>query len=473
MTNQGLTQLISQLGAILPQGALVTDSDILSAYAHDEAVLAPYQLPVAVVRPKTADEVITLVKFCAAHGISLVARGAGTGLSGAANASKDCIVVSFEAMNKIIKIDPQERIAIVEPGVVNNDLRDACAEHGLWYPPDPASAPWATLGGNVGTNAGGLCCVKYGVTRDYVLGLEAVTGQGERVNLGRRTAKGVAGYDLTGLFVGAEGTLGLVTQITLRLRARQNIEQTIVGYFADLEAAGRAVGAVTASGVVPSALELLDRDCLRAVDQWKNMGLADEGKVLLLARTDATGEQAHTEAQCILSCFEQAGSTWCARSGDETEAEALFAARRLVFPALKRLGQVLTEDICVPRMKVAQMCARIDAIAAANQLTIACIAHAGDGNLHPLIVLPTQSTTNNNTDINTDNNTAKDKAAQALEQIVDAAIELGGTVTGEHGVGLLKMRGLAKEVGPNVLNMHRAIKQALDPANIFNPGKIF
>lgn len=455
--NKTLNPLISSL----PAGAIITDPDILVAYAHDEAVLAPWALPMALARPKNSDEALIIVQFCADNQIPLVARGAGTGLSGGANADKGWIVVSFEAMNKIIKIDANERIAIVEPGVVNDDLRDACAEQGLWYPPDPASAPWSTIGGNVGTNAGGLCCVKYGVTRDYVLGIEAIVGQGERVKLGRQTAKGVAGYDLTALFVGSEGTLGLVTQITLRLRSIQTVAQTVVGYFDDLPSAGRAVAAVTASGVVPSALELLDKACLKAVDQWKNMGLADEANVLLLARTDAPGEQGNIEADTLLACFDQSGASWCARSDNETEAEALFAARRLVFPALKRLGDVLTEDICVPRMLVAQICARINEIAAEHDIAIGCIAHAGDGNLHPLIVIPK------------DQPEAMARGHAALEKIVDAAIEAGGTVTGEHGVGLLKKRGLAKEVGPTVLQMHRAIKTALDPANIFNPGKIF
>jgi glycolate oxidase len=452
---------LNSLFLSLPKGTLVTDPDILLAYAHDEAALAHFELPRALARPKSADEAQVIVKFCAANNIPIVARGAGTGLSGGANATKDCIVVSFEAMNKIIKIDPDERIAIVQPGVVNDDLRDACVEFGLWYPPDPASAPWATIGGNVGTNAGGLCCVKYGVTRDYVLGLEAIVGKGEKVKLGRRTAKGVAGYDLTALFVGSEGTLGLVTEITLRLRSIRCAEKTIVAYFDDLPSAGRAAAAVSASGVDPSALELLDSFCLKAVDKFKNMGLADEGNVLLLARTDTPGEQGDIDADIILDCFEKSGSVWCARSSNETEAEALFAARRLVFPALKELGAVLTEDICVPRMNIAKMCARINEIAAAHDIYIACIAHAGDGNLHPLIVIPK------------DQPEAMARGAAALEEIVDEAISLGGTVTGEHGVGLLKMRGLAKEVGPLVLEMHRAIKKALDPANIFNPGKVF
>jgi glycolate dehydrogenase FAD-linked subunit len=452
---------IPDLEHLLPAGRVVTDPDVLAAYAHDEAQGAPYDTPVAVVRPRATAEVAAVVTHCAEHGIPIVARGAGTGLSGGANAVRGCVVVSFERMNEITRIDPDERLAVVQPGVVNDDLRQACARHGLWYPPDPASAPWSTIGGNVATNAGGLCCVKYGVTKDYVLGVEAVIGRGEVVRFGRRTAKGVAGYDLTALMVGSEGTLGLITEITLRLRGARAAERTVVGYFDDLPSAGRAVAAVTAAGVVPSALELVDRYSLRAVDEWRHLGLADGGNALLLARCDAPGAAGDAEADTVLSCFAAAGATWSARSTDDTEADALFAARRLIYPALERLGPVLTEDVCVPRMLVAQMLERIERIAAEHGIHIASVAHAGDGNLHPFLVLPRGD------------DTVRQRAHEAFDRIVDEAIALGGTVTGEHGVGLLKMRGLAREVSPAVLAVHRGIKAVLDPAGIFNPGKVF
>ncbi|MFI1303420.1 FAD-binding oxidoreductase [Streptomyces sioyaensis] len=450
-----------ELERALPADRFLSDPDVLSSYARDEAERAPFAVPAAVVRPRTTAEVATVVAFCAERGIPVVARGAGTGLSGGANALAGCVVVSFEAMNQILRIDPDERLAVVQPGVVNEELRQACARHGLWYPPDPASAPWSTIGGNVSTNAGGVCCVKYGVTRDYVLGMESVMGRGEVVRIGRRTAKGVAGYDLTGLMVGSEGTLGLVTEVTLRLRGARAAERTVVGSFDGLAAAGRAVAAVAASGVVPSALELVDRHCLKAVDDWKRMGLTDSGDVLLLARCDAPGPAGDEEAEQLLACFEQGGATWSARSTDEAEAEALFAARRLAYPALERLGAVLTEDVCVPRMLVPEMLTRIERIAADHQITIASLAHAGDGNLHPMTVVPPGD------------DDARARGHAALERIVDEALSLGGTVTGEHGVGLLKKRGLAAEAGPGVLALHRAVKTALDPAGIFNPGKIF
>ncbi|MDT0465762.1 FAD-binding oxidoreductase [Streptomyces gibsoniae] len=456
-----MTTTSSDLAQLLPAGRVIGDPARLASFAHDEAAGASYALPTAVVQPRDTADVAAVVAYCAERGVPVVARGAGTGLSGGANATDGCVVVSFAAMNRIVHIDPDERLAVVQPGVVNDDLRAACAAKGLWYPPDPASAPWSTIGGNVATNAGGLCCVKYGVTRDYVLGLEAVTGRGEVVRLGRRTAKSSAGFELAGLLVGSEGTLGLVTEVTLRLRGERAQEHTVVGYFDDLPSAGRAVAQVVACGVVPSALELVDRYCLQAVDAWKNMGLTDSGNVLLLARCDAPGAAGAEEAGTVLACFEAAGATWAARSGDPTESEALFAARRLVYPALDRLGMVLSEDICVPRSLVPDMLARLERTARRHGVRIAGLAHAGDGNLHPMLVVPRGD----------ERELAKGR--EVFEEVVDQAIALGGTVTGEHGVGLLKRRGLAKEFGPAVMDLHRGIKDVWDPAGILNPGKIF
>ena len=348
---------------------------------------------------------------------------------------------------------------ITQPGVINDELRRAVAEHGLWYPPDPASSPWSTIGGNIATNAGGVCCVKYGVTRDYVLELEVVTGTGDIVRLGRRTAKGVAGYDLAGLVVGSEGTLGIVTEAVLRLRPLQPPPRTVAGYFDSIVAAGDAVTAVAAAGLTPSALELVDRQCLAAVDAWKNMGLSADAEVVLLGQVDTAGAAGDAEAVTMRDCFEKAGATWAAVSSDPAEAEALMSARRLAYPALERLGPVLTEDICVPKAAVPAMLAEIERIAARTGTTIANIAHAGDGNLHPLLITPA------------DDPQARAGAQQAFTEIIAEALRLGGTVTGEHGVGLLKRDGMARELSPAVLEMHRAVKRALDPHGILNPGK--
>ncbi|GAB2750510.1 FAD-linked oxidase C-terminal domain-containing protein [Salinifilum aidingensis] len=458
----GSTGLLAALEEGLDAAALLTDPDSTSRYAHDDAEWAPHGTPAAVVRPTTAEEVAEVVRAAVGAGAPVVPRGAGTGLSGGANALDGCVVLSFERMNSVLEINPREQLAVVQPGVVNDELRAACREHGLWYPPDPASSPWSTIGGNTATNAGGVCCVKYGVTRDYVLEVQAVTGTGEIVRLGRRTAKGVAGYDLCGLLVGSEGTLGVITEITVKLLPGERAaERTVVGYFDSLVDAGRAVAEVAAAGIVPSALEMLDRHCLRAVDDWKNMGLSDEAEVLLLGRTDSPGETGESEAQALLDCFGAGGATWTTRSTDEHESEMLFSARRLAYPALERLGPVLTEDVCVPRAAVPEMLGRIQSSARRHETTIANIAHAGDGNLHPLIIAPP------------DDEPARQRAQRAFDEIVAGALDLGGTVTGEHGVGLLKLKGVHSELSEPVVNMHEAVKSALDPHGVLNPGKVF
>lgn len=451
--------LVAALRADLPEGRVLTDPDVLASYRHDEAEWAPHGQPLAVIRPRSTTEVQTVVRHCVESRTPVVTRGAGTGLSGGANAIDGCVVISTEAMNQVLEIDTRERLAVVQSGVVNDDLRAAAAERNLWYPPDPASAPWSTIGGNVATNAGGLCCVKYGVTGDYVLELEMVTAAGEIVRVGRRTAKGVAGYDLCSLLVGSEGTLGIVTEVTVRLRPSRAMERTVVGYFDSVVDAGHAVRLVSESGVIPSALELVDRHCLAAVDAWKNMGLSVDADVVLLGRTDAPGTAGEAEAAALVDCFERAGATFAAGSGNQEEADAMFAARRLAYPALERLGPVLTEDVCVPAGKVPEMLQRIEDAATRHGTHIANIAHAGDGNLHPLLI----------TDPGDD--AARVRAIAAFDDIIAAALELGGTVTGEHGIGLLKKGGLERELAPSVVLMHHAIKDALDPLHLLNPGK--
>src|SRR5688572_17642066 len=281
LDNQPVADVAERLTACLPAGAVVTDPDIMGRFVHDEAEWAPFGQPAAVVRPKTTAEVAEIVSACAATGTPLVTRGAGTGLSGGANAVDGCVVLSTELMTAIKTIDAANQIAVVEPGVINDDLRRAVAEHGLWYPPDPASYRISTIGGNVATNAGGICCVKYGVTRDYVLGMTVVLADGEIVRLGRRTAKGATGYDLTALMVGSEGTLGIITDVTLKLLPLGGREErAIVGSFPSLEAAGVAVAAIGAAGIIPSALEIVDEMCLRAVDEWRSLGLPHDAAAL-------------------------------------------------------------------------------------------------------------------------------------------------------------------------------------------------
>jgi glycolate oxidase len=454
--------VVTALRAVLPADRILTDPDLTSGYAHDEAEWAPRGRPTAVVRARDTAEVAATVRACAGLGVPVVPRGAGTGLSGGANAVDGCVVLSLEAMRSILEINRAERLAVVQPGVVNDELRAAVAEQGLWYPPDPASAPWSTIGGNVSTNAGGLCCVKYGVTKDYVLALEIVTASGEVVRLGRRTAKGVAGYDLVGLLVGSEGTLAVITEVTVKLRPlRTAPTRTVVGFFDSLSAVGDAVAGVTDAGLQPAIFELIDRHCLHAVEEWKHMSLPVDAAALLLAQSDLAGPAGEAETAAILAEFEKAGARDAMASTDPVEAEALFDARRLAYPALERRGDaILTEDVCLPRGMLATMLARIEQIAERHQVQIANVAHAGDGNLHPLMITPQGD------------EEAKLRSQAAFEEIVDTAIELGGTVTGEHGVGLLKRRGMQRELGPAAVALQRAVKAAWDPDDLLNPGKV-
>jgi glycolate dehydrogenase FAD-linked subunit len=462
-------RLLEALGRTLPADRIVADPDVLAAMSHDEAEWAPAGRAAAGVRAHSESEVQQVVRICAEFGAAVVPRGAGTGLSGGANAVDGCVVLDLTRMDRIVEIDRDNLLCVVQPGVVNNDLKAAVAEYGLWYPPDPASAPWSTIGGNVATNAGGLCCLKYGVTRDYVLGLRAVVGgpvvesaaaYGDAVRFGRRTTKGVAGLDMVGLFVGSEGTLGVVTEVTLRLRpALAGTPRTIVGAFPNLVTAGEAVSQITRRGLGPSVLELLDRACLTAVEDWKHLGLEASAAALLLARVDTQGDTGAAESDGLAAAMTSAGALWVTQSTDDVEAEALFEARRLVYPAFERLGPVLTEDVCVPRSKVPAMLAQIEAIAARHRVQIPTVAHAGDGNLHPLIATRAGDAV------------ARAAAQAAFEELLDGAIALGGTVTGEHGVGLLKQDGMRRELDPGSLALQQAVRQALDPRGIFNPGK--
>ncbi|AMM22495.1 FAD-linked oxidase [Frondihabitans sp. PAMC 28766] len=447
---------------MLDDDQVLTDAASLERYSHDDAEWADYTAPLAVVRARSTEDVARVVKWAGDHGVRVVPRGAGTGLSGGANGILNCVVVSLELMDEVLEVNVDERYAVTQAGVINDALRAEVAKSGLWYPPDPASSAISTIGGNAATNAGGICCVKYGVTRDYVLGLTVVLADGEVVHLGRKTAKGVAGYDLTGLLVGSEGTLGIITEVTVTLLPLSGRdERAVIGYFPSLQDAGVAVAEISRAGIVPAALELIDHACLTAVDEWQHLGLPDSVDTLLLCRIDERGAAGDELADRVEEIFDAAGGTNVERATDPDEITRLFLARRLAYPALERLGPVLTEDICVPRRQVPTMLARIQATASANDVTIANIAHAGDGNLHPLIITPIGD------------DAAKARAKQAFDTIVADCLDLGGTVTGEHGVGLLKLPGVRAELGPRVLAMHASIKDALDPRGTLNPGKAF
>lgn len=448
---------IAALQARLRPADVVTDPDIMRSYQSDRAPGLLAGTPVAVVFPRSVEQVADIVRVASDLGVPLVPRGAGSGLSGGANAVDRCIVVVLDRMNRILEIDAADSVAVVEPGVLNSDLRTAARKHGLWYAPDPASRDFCTLGGNVATNAGGLCCVKYGVTRDAVLGLQVVLADGSVTRVGHRSIKGVAGYDLTGLMVGSEGTLGLITEITLRLLPLPAEAATIAALMPNTAVAAAAVQAVLTT-LTPSLFEMLDNRTIRLVEDWKQLGLDVNAGALLIAQTDRGGRAGQEEAELIEQIFRDAGANDVIRAETSTESDLLLAARRFAFPAFERLGRIYLEDVAVPRGQLVELVSRVEQVAAEFDLTVGTFGHVGDGNMHPVIVVP-------------DDETGPRRAQAAFKAIMDIAIELAGTVTGEHGVGLLKRDGLSREQDDAAQDLQRRIKHALDPQNLFNPGK--
>jgi glycolate oxidase len=458
-----MTGLVERLRAELGADAVLTDPDVTVSYSRDMMPLAPNGRPLAVVLPADSGAVQTVVRACAAAHVPIVPRGAGSGLTGAANAIDGCVVLAMTRMNEILEIDPDNRLAVVQPGVVNLDFRNAVEKHGLFYPPDPSSYDWCTIGGNLSTNAGGLCCVKYGVTTDSVLGLDVVLADGELLRTGRRTVKGVAGYDLTKLFIGSEGTLGVITSATLALRPLPQAPGTLVAAFDDTEDAGDAVSKVVREGLVPSLMEIMDANSIKASEAYLKTEVGPEGgcKALLLCQSDAGGEVATRELTAIERICADAGATMTYVTDDLAEGRMLLQARRVVLLALEMYGAWLTDDVCVPRTRIAELIAGCERISADVGLRIAVVGHAGDGNMHPTIVYDPTSADE------------QARAKRAFDEILAVGLRLGGTVTGEHGIGKIKREWLATEIGPVGMRVHRTLKAALDPTNLFNPGSMF
>jgi glycolate oxidase len=453
----GTSTAVTDLTNTLPEGVVVTDPDVVEGYRRDRADTAEAGWPCALVRATSTEDVQAVLRIATAHQVPVVPRGAGSGLAGGASAIDGGILLSLERM-RACTIHAAGMYAIVEPGVINADIKAAAREHGLWYPPDPSSYEFCSIGGNLATNAGGLCCVKYGVTTDYVLGIEVVLADGTAVRLGGRTIKDVAGYDLKRLFVGSEGTLGVITEATLRLRPLPPPATTLVATFADVADAGRTVSA-TMAVMRPSALELMDRTTIGAVERHKPMGLDTEAAALLIARVDSGGGQSVAEVETITGICEEHGAMFVAATDDEAEGEMFMTARRLAFPSLFDLGTALIEDVGVPIPRIAELVTGVERIAGKFATTIATVGHAGDGNFHPLIVFD-----GNDPD-------ATSRAEAAFGEVMRLALDLGGTITGEHGVGSLKRPYLDAQLGPDVMAISAKIKQALDPLGILNPGK--
>ncbi|MFI6704076.1 FAD-binding oxidoreductase [Streptomyces sp. NPDC050509] len=455
-----MDDLLVRLRTALPADALITDPDITISYAHDMASFCPAGTPAVVVLPRTVEEVQHVMRTATALRVPVVPQGARTGLSGAANASDGCIVLSLTRMDRILEINAVDRIAVVEPGVINATLSRAVAELGLAYPPDPSSWEMCTIGGNIGTASGGLCCVKYGVTAEYVLGLDVVLADGRLLTTGRRTAKGVAGYDLTRLFVGSEGSLGIVVKAVLALKPEPPQQLALAAEFGSAAAACDAVCRIMESGHTPSLLEIMDRTTVRAVNALAHMGLPESTEALLLAAFDTPDPAADLAAVGELCAA--AGATEVVPAEDAAESELLLQARRLALPALEAVrSATMIDDVCVPRSRLAAMIDGTAAIAEKYDLTIGVCAHAGDGNTHPVVCFDQADPEESR------------RARASFDEIMGLGLELGGTITGEHGVGTLKKEWLSRELGPVGLELQRGIKQTFDPLGLLNPGKLF
>ena len=457
-------QLLAALRAAVGPANVAVDPDVTVAYSRDMMPLAPSGTPLAVVFPADTDQVAAVVRACSAAGVSIVPRGAGSGLTGAANGVAGAVSVVMTKMNRILEIDQGNRLAVVQPGVVNLDFRTEVESRGLFYAPDPSSYDWCTLGGNLSTNAGGLCCVKYGVTTDAVLGLQVVLASGEVLRTGRRTVKGVAGYDLTKLIVGSEGTLAIITEATLALRPKPSAPCTMVAAFASTEDAGVAVSGAIVAGLVPSLMEIMDRTCIEAVQSYTGssiLGDTETPAAILIGQSDSGGAVGRDEMDRLERVCVESGAVFSYVTDDLEEGRMLLQARRVVLTSLEVLGTWLTDDVSVPRTEMAALIAACERISADVGLTIGVVGHAGDGNMHPTIVF--------------DSTDPAQRAAanDAFGRILQAGRELGGTVTGEHGIGRVKQDFLADEIGPVGLEVHRALKRALDPAGLFNPGSMF
>ncbi len=436
--------------------ALETDVAARQHANTDRSGYTPETLPDGVVRATSIDDVVATLRYASEHRIPVVTRGAGSGLAGGASADQGQIVLDVSPMNTILVLDEVEQIAVVQPGVMNAAVSEAAKPHGLFYAPDPASMTYCSIGGNIATNAGGMRCAKYGVTRESVLGLTVVLANGDVIKTGGQTIKRVSGYDLTALMIGSEGTLGVVVEAILRLRPLSDQVATLVAYFSSIEQAAACASAIVSSGVQPTILELMDGKTLDAVDAATGTTHGTKGRALLLTQTDGLG--AHLEmdhiSRVVASFSDQASVTT-----DPVESESLVQARREAIPSIERMGATYVGDVGVPRKHLAQMVTAIEQISQKTGIEIYTIAHAGDGNLHPILVIPEGQSV------------ASGPAKQALEDMFWVANSLGGTLTGEHGIGVLKRDWLVPELGESVMALQHQIKKVFDPLGILNPGK--
>jgi glycolate oxidase len=457
---QYLNAIIREIASVVGRDHITTAEEDLLCYAYD-ATNRRYR-PDAVVFPENTNEVSAIMRIAGSSRVPVVPRGAGTGMSGGALAVAGGLVMVMTRLNRILSIDEDNLIAVAEPGVITARFQEAVEERGLFYPPDPSSASSSTLGGNVAECAGGPRAVKYGVTRDYVLGLEVVLPAGDVIRTGVQTAKGVVGYDTTRLIVGSEGTLGIITKIILRLLALPEAVRTVRAVFPRIHDAAKAVVALVRSGVIPRSVEYMDQSAIRCVEAYVQMGLPVDAGAMLLIEVDGSVSVVAMSVEHVASVCRQHHASDVKAAESDHEAAGLWQARKAISPALFRLGpDKINEDIVVPRSRIPDMVEWIDGLRRRTGLQIVSFGHAGDGNIHFNIMLD-----------RTDATTLK-KAEAAVEEVFRQTLAFGGTISGEHGVGVTKAPYLSLELGTEEISLMKRIKKAFDPNGILNPGKIF
>ncbi len=454
-------KIIEQLEALAGKENVLTSKADMVAYSYDATADMPSQTPEVVVLPTGSDMVQQIVNLARENKIAIYPRGAGTNLSGGTIPLKKGIVLSFQKMNRIIEIDAANLTAKVQPGVVINALNSAVAEHGLIYPPDPGTVATATMGGSAAENSGGLRGLKYGVTKNYIMGMEVVLANGEKVRFGGKTVKNVTAYDFSNLFVGSEGTLGIITELTAKLIPAPKYRRTMMGVFKTIADAGNAVAGIIAAQVIPATLEIMDQMTIKTVEDFAKIGLPTDAKALLLIEVDGNSEDVViNEAEAVMQVVTGNNGDLQAADTDQ-ERDQLWTARRNALPALASLNNtVVLEDATVPRSHITDMLIACEDIGKKYNLTLGTFGHAGDGNLHPTILCDKY------------NEEELSRVHKAVDEIFETALNYGGTLSGEHGIGIAKMKYLEDELGKSGTNLMRSIKMSLDPENVLNPGKM-
>jgi D-lactate dehydrogenase len=450
--------LIKALAAVVGPEALLTDPADCWPYGYDNS--RRQGLPAAVAFVSSAQQVEALVQLANQHGFPVTARGLGTGTTGATVPERDGIVIAFERMNRILKIDPANRLAVVEPGVVNETLQRALAEHGFFWPPDPTSAAVCTLGGNLAYNSAGPRAVKYGTPRENTLGLAAVTGSGQLIRTGVLTTKGVVGYDLTRLIIGSEGTLALITEATLKLTPVPESKQTLRATYRDIQSAAEAIAAVMAQPITPCALEFMDAAAIEMVRRYSDLGVSADTGALLMIEVDGPADCVAAIADAVASAARNPGLLELSVAREREQVAALWRTRKALSPALRHVApKKINEDVVVPVSRIATFINGLETLGDQHRIRIVNFGHAGNGNIHVNLL------------VNPDDADEMARAARCLEGVFDLVVALGGTLSGEHGVGLEKRDFIEREIDPPALALMRAIKSQFDPRGILNPGK--